>query len=161
MSDELKVLEVLRRHAVPFVVIGGHAVNFHGYGRTTEDIDVVWIRSSESEQSLLAALTELNASYIGSDIDPATGLERTYPVTLAFIQSSRLMMLWTRHGFVDLFDYVPGLPQEDPQKLVTGSVEAEGVRYASLQWLRQMKRASGRAKDLIDLENLPGQGEPG
>ena len=155
MSDELKVLEVLQRHGVPFVVIGGHAVNFHGYGRTTEDVDVIWLRSPESEQSLLAALTELNASFIGNDIDPATGVERTYPVTAGFIQASRLMMLWTRHGFIDLFDYVPGLPQEDPRKLLTASVEAGGLRYVSLSWLRQMKRASGRTKDLLDLENLP------
>ncbi|HPA20912.1 MAG TPA: hypothetical protein PLU30_24400 [Verrucomicrobiae bacterium] len=33
------ILDVLARTDVPFVVIGGHAVNFHGYVRTTEDAD--------------------------------------------------------------------------------------------------------------------------
>lgn len=157
MSDELTAPQVLGRHGVPFVIIGGHAVNYHGYGRTTEDVDVVWMRSAESETSLLAALAEMNAAYIGDEIDPATGLERTFPVTLPFIQSSRLMMLWTRHGFLDLFDYVPGLEQEDPKRLLSESVESAGFRYASLPWLRRMKTASGREKDLLDLRNLPEQ----
>lgn len=58
--------------------------------------------------------------------------EKTYPVTLAFIQASRLMMLWTRRGFLDLFDYVPGFPQEDPATLLAGSIEGGDLRYVSL-----------------------------
>lgn len=155
MTPDLQVFEILTHHNVPFVIVGGHAVNFHGYARATEDTDVVWVRSPEAEQSLFAALTVLQAQYIGSEIDPTTGLERTYPVTLAFIQSSRLMMLWTKFGFLDLFDYVPGLPDQDVSELLASSIASEGRRYASLDALRQMKRAAGRPKDLLDLENLP------
>ncbi len=155
MGDDLQIFETLRRHAVPFVVIGGHAVNFHGYARSTEDIDVIWLRTPATEQSLLLALTELDAQYIGSEIDPLTHLERTFPVTLPFIRSSHLMMLLTRHGFLDLFDYIPGLPEEDVKPLFESSVEAEQIRYASLEWLRRMKQAAGRSKDMLDLENLP------
>jgi len=155
MGDELTLLQMLQRYGVPFVIIGGHAVNLHGYGRATEDVDVVWLRSADSEVALLQALTVLDAKYIGQDVDPTTRLERTYPVTLAFVQASRLMMLVTRHGFLDLFDYVPGLPDENVSQFLGASVEVEGLRYASLPWLRRMKRSSGRAKDLLDLENLP------
>ena len=38
------VFEVLTRYGVPFVVIGGHAVNYHGYIRATEDRDIVLLR---------------------------------------------------------------------------------------------------------------------
>lgn len=155
MPDDQLILDALRRHGVPFVVIGGHAVNYHGYGRTTEDADVVWVRTPESEGSLYRALTELSAAYIADEIDPATGVERLIPVTLPYIHSSPLMMLVTRHGFLDIFDYVPGFPEIDPNQLLASSVEAHGLRYVSLQWLRQLKRASGRRKDLLDLENLP------
>jgi len=151
----MEILHALRRHGVPFVVIGGHAVNFHGYGRATEDADVVWLRSVESERALLIALTEIGARYIGDDIDPATKIERTYPVTLAFVQASHLMMLHSRLGYLDLFDYIPGAPDEDVAELMKSSIEAEGLRYASLDWLRQMKLATGRPKDKIDLDNLP------
>jgi hypothetical protein len=155
MTRDFDLLHALQRHGVPFVTVGGHAVYFHGYGRLTEDTDVVWLRSPQAEQSLLSALTEIDARYIGKDIDPATGIERTYPVTMAYIQVSHLMMLWTKHGFLDLFDYIPGFPAENVQLFFDTSVDASGIRYASLDWLRKMKRASGRPKDLDDLEKLP------
>lgn len=31
----------------------------------------------------------------------------------------------------------------------------DGTRFASLEWLRKMKAAAGRAKDLLDRANLP------
>jgi hypothetical protein len=155
MGDDYQILTILGRHGVPVVIVGAHAVNFHGYGRAGENIDVVWLRTPEAEQSLLQALIEVDARYIGDETDPATGLERMHPVTLPYIQAQRLMMLCTRHGFLDLFDYVPGIPQQDVADLFASSVESNGLRYVSLQWLRKMKEASGRGKDLLDLENLP------
>ena len=155
MFDDLKLFEVLRRHGVPLVIIGGHAVNFHGYVRATEDTDVVWQRSPEFEQALFRALTELDARFIGNDIDPTTGIERTYPVTLPFVQASRLMMVITKYGFLDLFDYIPGVPSADVADLFASSIESDGLRYASLDQLREMKQAAGRPKDRLDLENLP------
>lgn len=155
MPDDIQLLEVLRNSGVPFIIVGGHAVNFHGFGRATEDTDIVWLRSPESERALFRMLTEIDARYIGDDIDPSTAIERVYPISLPFIQSSPLMMLITRYGFLDLFDYVPGLPNEDVRQLLGASIESKGLRYASLSWLRQMKAASGRTKDRLDLENLP------
>jgi len=155
MGDGREILEALRRHGVPFVIIGAHAVNFHGYGRATEDTDVVWVRSPAAEQALLEALTELNAQYIGNEIDPATNIERTYAVTLSFVQNNHLMMLCTAQGFLDLFDYIPGFPEDDVRELLASSVDSHGLRYTSVQWLRKMKKASDRPKDRVDLENLP------
>jgi hypothetical protein len=155
MAPDFRLFEVLARHGVPFLVIGGHAVSFHGYVRGTEDTDIVWMRSPESESGLLAALRELNAEYIGNAIDPATGIERTHPVTASFIRSQSLMMLCTTAGFLDLFDYVPGYPDESVAVLFESSREVEGIRFVSLEWLRRLKAAAGRPKDLLDLENLP------
>jgi hypothetical protein len=41
LTNPLQVFEVLARAQVPYVIIGGHAVNFYGYVRTTEDADVI------------------------------------------------------------------------------------------------------------------------
>jgi hypothetical protein len=155
MAPDFRVFEVLARHGVPFLVIGGHAVSFHGYVRATEDTDIVWMRSPKAEKGLLAALEELNAEFIGREIDPETGIERTYPVTASFIRSQSLMMLCTTAGFLDLFDYVPGYPGEAVASLFESSREVEGIRFVSLEWLRRLKTAAGRPKDLLDLENLP------
>jgi hypothetical protein len=155
MAPDVRLLDVLTRHGVPFVVVGGHAVNFHGVLRTTEDTDLLWIRSPAAEASLLAALQELDACFIGDDIDAATGIERTHPVTNAYLEAERLMMLCTNAGFLDLFDYVPGLPQTPVASVWEAAIDLDGVRFVSLDWLRRMKQAAGRPKDLLDLENLP------
>lgn len=155
MPSDLSIFDALTRHGVPFVIVGGHAVNFHGFQRLTEDADAVWIRSQQAEAALFAALSEIGACYIGRDIDPATGLERLYPVTLGYIRANRLMMLWTDFGFLDLFDYIPGCPDEDPRQLLQTAGNARNFRFASREWLIRMKKAAGRHKDLNDLENLP------
>ncbi len=107
MAPDPGLLAILARHGVPFVVIGGHTVNFHGYLRATEDTDVLCRRTAENEARVLAALGDLRAEWIGDEIDPATGIERTHPVTAAFIRTRPLMMLCTSMGYLDLFDHVP------------------------------------------------------
>ena len=158
MAPDLRLLEVLARHGVRFVVIGGHAVNFHGSIRATEDTDILWIRSPGMETNLLSALEELDARFIGTEIDSITGIEQLHPVSASFVRSRRLMMLCTTAGFLDLFDYVPGIPDEPVTTVWETAVELDGVRFASLEWLRRMKRAAGRPKDLLDLENLADPG---
>lgn len=155
VTSDLAIFDVLRRHRVPFVVVGGHAVFLHGYQRATEDADAVWDRTPESETALLAALVELEAGYIGREIDPATNLERVHPVSLAYVRANHLMMLVTRMGFLDLFDYVPGYPDAAVEQVMEGAVDIQGLRVISVGWLRRMKQAAGRTKDLADLEQLP------
>jgi hypothetical protein len=137
------------------VVIGGHAVTYHGFVRATEDTDIVFRRTPESEVSLLDALAEVNACWIGNEIDPETGIERVFPVSLPYIRGSRVMMLVTDFGFLDVFDYIPGCPNEPVEQIFQSAVEHQGCRYVSLRWLRAMKAAANRPKDQMDLENLP------
>lgn len=149
------IIRVLRRHQVPFVVIGGHAVAVHGHVRATEDLDIIYCRAADPDEHLLAALQELHACWIGNRIDPVTKLEETHPVSAAFFRTQHLMMLMTDHGYLDLFDHVPGLPKAEPAEVLRDAVEVGGVKYASLAWLRRIKQASGRPRDLEDLRNLP------
>jgi hypothetical protein len=150
----LELLKVLARHRVPVVVIGGHAVSFHGHIRETEDLDVIWLRSQESEQALLAALTEVNAKWISNEVDPATRLEKLEPVTMSYIRSNHLMVLLTDVGFLDVFDFVPAFPDADVREVFDQSVPSKDARFVSLEWLRKMKGASDRSKDAEDLRQL-------
>jgi hypothetical protein len=152
--NDSAIFEALLRHGVDFVVVGGHAVYFHGYARLTEDVDIVWLRTEEGEKKLLAALNEIDARYIGKEIDPSTGIERDYPVTLPFIRAHHLMLLITRFGFLDVFDYVPGATPEDPEKIFSSSIESNGLKYVAKDWLIKMKIDAGRTKDKADLEHL-------
>jgi len=155
LRNDDAIFDTLKGHGVPFVIVGGHAVNYHGHIRLTEDTDVVWRRTPESEATLFAALRQLDAKYLGNKIDPATGIEREYPVTLPYIQATHLMMLWTANGFLDLFDYNPASPAESVDAIFETSVSDGRFQFASLEWLVRMKKASARSKDLDDLANLP------
>ena len=154
-GDPFRLIDVLIKHDVPFVIVGGHAVAYHGYVRATEDTDIIFLRSDAEEAALYEALVELNGRWIGSEIDPDTGIERTYPVSREYIRATHLMMLLTDEGFLDVFDYVPVCPNEAPGELFGSSHESGGRRFVSLAWLRRMKQAAGRLQDQIDLENLP------
>ena len=58
-----EILEVLGRHGVEFVVVGGLAGVLHGSPIPTRDVDVVHARTPANIARLLGALHELHATY--------------------------------------------------------------------------------------------------
>lgn len=154
-DDPLSVFQLLARAGVQFVIIGGHAVNFHGHVRGTEDADLIFERSPASEAALLEALASIHACWISDDRDPATGLERLVPVSPSYVRGEHLMMLTTDLGFLDLYDYIPGFPETPVAEVFSDSIVLDNLRFVSLRWLRKMKQAAGRHRDLDDLEHLP------
>ena len=151
MTPDFRLLEILKRFEIPYVIVGGLAVNAHGYICGTEGTDLLWLRSEIVEVKLLAALEEIKAEYIGNEIDPNTGIERTYPVTASFVQSKSLMMLCTQFGFLDLFDYVPGFPQTNVEEVIESAIELNGLRFVSLSWLRRMKKKPHRGQGTFSI----------
>ncbi len=59
--DADRILAVLDRHQVDFLVVGGVAAIAHGATRPTSDLDCVARRSGTNLDRLAAALRELNA----------------------------------------------------------------------------------------------------
>ena len=140
---------------VELAIIGGHAVNVHGHLRATEDVDIVFRRSPATERAIFDALSKFGAYWIGDEVDPDTGIEYSHSITLEYVQSSHLMMLGSDVGWIDLFDFIPGIPGEPVDDLLSTAVMAKGRPFASLPWLKRMKRAADRPQDRLDLENLP------
>ncbi|MCX6997346.1 MAG: hypothetical protein NTV49_09720 [Kiritimatiellaeota bacterium] len=154
-DNPLAILQVLARAGVPFVIIGGHAVTFYGYVRTTEDADLIFQRTPAVETVLLQVLKSIHACWISDEQDPQTDLERLVPVSLPYVQSQHLMMLTTDLGFLDLYDYIPGFPDMPVEEVFKDSILLEDLRFVSLRWLRQLKERAARHKDLDDLAHLP------
>ena len=154
-TDPLAIFRVLTRAGVPFLIIGGHAVSFHGYVRTTEDADVIFQRTPATEAALLRVLEFIHACWVSNDRDPQTGLERLVPVSLSYLKAQPLMMLSTDLGFLDLYDYVPGFPETPVEEIFADSIAWGELRFVSLHWLRRLKERAARHRDLDDLEHLP------
>ena len=154
-NDPLAILRLLVRAGVPFVIIGGHAVTFHGYVRTTEDADIVFQRTPATEASLLAALQSIHACWVSDERDRETGLARLIPVSSSYLCAQHLLMLSTDLGFLDVYDYIPGFPETAVAELFFDSVLVDELRFVSLCWLRKLKERAARHKDLDDLAHLP------
>ncbi|MEO6206944.1 MAG: hypothetical protein ABIP77_03170 [Candidatus Limnocylindrales bacterium] len=147
-----RILEVLIRHQVPFVLVGGVAAQAHGSPSLTGDLDICYARDKDSLARLAAALLELAAVRRGLPADAP----RMPPLDTRTLRAGGLFTLATRYGDFDIlatpdpgFDY-PRLRDH----AVTTTVHGAPVHIASLDDLIQMKRAADRPKDRIELEIL-------
>ncbi|MBN2802202.1 MAG: hypothetical protein JXR91_03815 [Deltaproteobacteria bacterium] len=145
----------LNSFKIPFVVIGGHAVNYHGFIRATEDFDIIFHRTEQSEAQLFNALKSINACWLSNKIDPLTNMEKEIPVTFDYVKSNHLMMLCTSMGYLDIFDFIPDFQDIPVTQLLETSNDFNGIKIINLDWLKKLKQASGRPKDLNDLNSLP------
>ncbi len=150
MFDPRPILGVLVRHQVRFVVIGGVAASLQGSTTITNDFDICYSRDPDNLERLTAALAEVGATLRGAREPVAFRLDaRTLKAGLNFTFD-------TKYGPFDClgeasgsFDYKQLTPNADEMDLV-----GTKVPVASLDDLIRMKRAAGRNKDLIEVENL-------
>ena len=145
------ILRVLGRHGVEFVVIGGIAVQAHGYIRTTRDLDIIVRPTVENASRLSEALVDLHAELRA----PGT-IRLTDPHAL---RRAPLIPVLTSAGPLDLvnIEHVAGPPRSyDALRAAALLVELNGeeVAVAGLSDLIRMKRAAGRDHDLADIEAL-------
>jgi hypothetical protein len=150
---ELRLTALLRRLSragVDYVVVGGIAVAFQGYGRATKDLDITYATNAGNLQRLGEVLVAVNARLRGIAED------------LPFVPDGRMLRptsiltLDTDDGGLDLLVAPPGAPSYAALRRRADVVTLEGaeVRIASLDHLLAMKRAAGRPQDLVDIEAL-------
>jgi len=140
----------LAAHQVDFVVVGGIAMIAHGSGRLTQDLDICYSTSAPNLDALGKALTALGASLHGvPDRVPFVPDGRTLRRTMT-------LTLDSNEGKIDLLVDPAGAPRYPllRDRAIEAELDGITVRIASLDDLEAMKRASGRPKDLIDLEEI-------
>ena len=142
-KDFKEFLACLTARDVRFLVIGGHAVGFHGYPRATADLDV-WVDAEpKNAELLLQAL-----------IDFGFGLPDVKAEM--FLQKDRIIRMGVPPNRIEIMTGIDGVGFANAyQNRVKGETEGLILSYISLPDLKANKRASGRNKDLADLENLP------
>jgi predicted nucleotidyltransferase len=149
-TSPLALLGRLADAAVDFVVIGGIAVVAHGHIRTTRDLDITYSTHQPNLDALGRVLVELDARLRGvTEVVPFMPDGRT-------LRGAELLTLETSEGALDLLAAPPGAPPYDALKGRAESIEVEGsvVLVASIDDLVAMKRATGRPRDLEDIEAL-------
>lgn len=158
--DPDRILSVLDRHDVHYVLVGGVAGRVHGAQRATADIDCVPATTQENLERLALALVELNARLrVGGMTDEEA---RQLPLhldaaTLAAFGSST----WTTDAgpldlLVELRDSSGGRhPYADlATRASSVSVGELMISVASLEDIIESKRFAGRPKDLEAVPEL-------
>jgi predicted nucleotidyltransferase len=144
VNEDLKeLLNSLQSQNVEFLVIGAHAVAFHGRARFTEDVDLWVKRSTENAERLRKALETFGAPI------SEEGAKR-------FAEEDRQMIrLGAPPNMVDILNFAGGPSfEEAKERSLAGKLEESTVLFPSLEDLREMKREANRPQDLADLDRL-------
>lgn len=143
-----QLLGPLIEHGVDFVLIGGQAGISHGSTYPSYDLDVVYARDRDNVTRLVAALDEIGVRLRGAPRDLPFQLDaRT-------IENGANFTFETPYGDLDVLADAAGM--RSYADLKSGSVEREVfghlVRVASISHLIAMKKAAGRTKDKLMVE---------
>lgn len=155
MTDFDRVFAALQGTGVRYVVVGGVAVNLHGYQRFTKDIDLVIELVPEKAIKILEALSGL-------------GFRPNVPVRLADFADPAIRQEWIRDKGMMVFQLYSDQMRSTIDIFVRYPVDFEALwadgtridlpdtslRIASIDHLIQMKRQAGRPQDLVDIEKL-------
>jgi predicted nucleotidyltransferase len=146
-----EILRGLAAHGVDFVVVGGLAVQAHGYIRLTQDLDVIVRPSLLNLTRLSEALVDLEA-----ELRTRGTLRLGDPQQLG---RAPHIQVATRAGSLDVIhvEHIAGAPKSYDALREAAFVVRLGeleVAFAGLSDLIRMKRAAGRAHDLADIEAL-------
>jgi hypothetical protein len=151
------IVRALNAAKVKYLIVGGLAVNAHGYERLTVDVNLVIGLEPENIKHALHALQS-----VGYQMSiPATPEEFARPELRESWRKEKDMLvlrLWSdahRRTPIDVFVYEPFDFQEEfvraKWEQVAGSACAPVVSYETLI---AMKRQAGRDKDLLDIQAL-------
>jgi predicted nucleotidyltransferase len=141
-ADFKDFLRLLNSHRIRYLLVGGYAVGYHGYPRPTADMDV-WIAiDPENAKRMVDVFHEFG--YRADDM--------TEDLFLAEEQITRMGVPPMR---LEVFTTLSGVEFEGCfRRRVSGFIDGVPVKLVSLDDLLQNKQASGRLKDLTDIEQL-------
>ena len=151
------IVRALNEAQVQYLIVGGLAVNAHGFVRLTRDVDIVL--ALDPANAALGLNTLLAIGY--QMAIPAKPEEFADPGIREEWRRSKQMIvlkLWSdehRRTPVDIFVYEPF--EFAAESKVAGMLEVcPGLTapVVSLPTLLEMKRSAGRPQDLIDIEEL-------
>ena len=141
-ADFKEFLSLLGLHGVRYLLIGGYAVNYYGYARATGDIDVWIALDPDNASRLVKAVREFG--FDTPDLKPEL-----------FLQEKRIIRMGNIPLRIEILTAISGLGFDEcyPDR-VEATIDGVDVTLIALPHLKQNKRASGRHKDLEDLDHL-------
>ena len=141
--DFKEFLKLLNEHNVKYLLIGGYAVGYHGYPRTTNDIDI-WVENSVENADKLV----LSVKAFGFNVPELK--PELFENKKNIIRMGKAPMRIEIITDIDGVEFAKCYP-----KRIVANIDNINVNIISLNDLKANKKASGRHKDLADLDYLP------
>ena len=138
----LDFLKILAKEKVEFMLVGGYAVNYHGYSRFTGDLDL-W--SNPSEKNIESLIRSIDAFGFDTGLLIGKDLKNESPVKLAE-DGIKIEIL---HHLEGGFSF-----EEAYERAKFISVENVEVKLISFDDLLANKSNSMRMKDAVDVHYL-------
>lgn len=132
------------------MIVGGYAVNFHGYSRNTVDIDLI-IKFTLTNLKKIEKILNKMGMVSKLPIDAVS----VFKFREEYIKN-RNLIAWNFYNKDDLTDQVDILINHDiddfkSEKFKVGQMEFNVI---SKKDLIKMKKKAGREKDLLDIKEL-------
>jgi hypothetical protein len=141
-QDFRDLLALFNAHEVDYIIIGAHALAYHGAPRYTGDMDILVRPDSENAQRILCALDEFGFGSFGLTIKD-------------FVNPHKVVQLGVAPVRVDIVTSISGVSwKEAADGRVQGTYGDVTVHYIGREEFIRNKRAVGRKKDQADLEAL-------
>jgi hypothetical protein len=154
--DPSRILQILAKHRVEYVVVGGIGGTLHGSPMTTDDVDIVPALKKTNLDSLAGALNEMNTRILSQEDTEGVSVQFTGKDLQQWIVDFRFLNLSTDHGKLDLIYRPSGTGgfrdlARNAETLTIGDIE---VRVSALEDIIRSKQAAARARDLAQLPTL-------
>ena len=141
-KDYEELFALLNREKVKYLIVGAHAVGFYGQPRYTGDIDIFFDSSLVNGKRILCALERFGFGKLGITVDD-------------LIAPGAIMQLGYPPVRIDFINMIDGVSFENAWRNCSkGRYGKQPVNFISRKDLIKNKKASGRQRDLFDLELL-------
>ncbi len=141
-KDWREFIESLNSNGVEYVIVGGHAVGYHGYPRYTGDIDFFVRPSRENAGRLVKALVSFGFAGAGE-------LEET------LVTPDQVVQLGRPPNRIDILTGISGVGFDEAlESCVSTLIDETRVEIIGRSALLKNKHRSGRTKDLADAEEI-------
>jgi hypothetical protein len=154
--DPGRILEVLARYSVDYVVVGGIGAVLHGSPMSTDDVDIVPALKKGNLDFLAAALNELNARILSQEAPDGIKVDWKAGDLQRWIVDFRFLNLMTDYGRLDLIHRPSGTSgyQELARNAENLDLADAEIRVAALEDIIRSKQAVARDRDLEQLPTL-------
>ena len=141
-SDSKELLELFNARSVEYLIVGAYALAQHGIPRYTGDLDILVRPSADNAVRVMEALKAFGFGEIG--------LARQ-----DFEKAGNVIQLGVPPVRIDIVTSISGVSWEEADgERIEGRYGDIAVGFLGREQIIANKRASGRKKDLADLEAL-------